>query len=63
MTRRYLGGGGDSKAAPIERYSITKLLGLFITLELACLTPLIDRRLEMIMNTVAPGFYKSELLT
>jgi hypothetical protein len=63
MTRRYLCVGGDSKAAPVERYSVTKLLDLFITLELACLYPLIDGRPEVIMNTVAPGFCKSELLT
>lgn len=49
---------------PTERYGVTKLMDLFITMELARLVPR-DAHAEplVVVNAVTPGFCKSDLLT
>lgn len=52
-----------STAGPAERYSLTKLLDLYVAIELARLTPMIDGNPAVIVDIPAPGFCKSDLLT
>ncbi|KAL2139964.1 hypothetical protein VTI28DRAFT_4441 [Corynascus sepedonium] len=55
----------QAAGGPTERYGATKLMDLFISEELACRTPCDTRTGEplVIVNAVAPGFCKSDLLT
>ncbi|KAL3452062.1 NAD(P)-binding protein [Aspergillus insuetus] len=53
-----------SLAGPTERYAITKLLDVYITSEIAHLVPRDeDGEPSVIVNCVAPGFCKSNLLS
>jgi retinol dehydrogenase-12 len=46
-----------------ERYSVSKLFGFYITTELTSLIPSIAGDPAVIVNLVAPGFCKSELMS
>ncbi|KAL4779550.1 hypothetical protein BJX76DRAFT_340375 [Aspergillus varians] len=49
---------------PVERYSVSKLLDIFITIELARLVPRDGRGdPRVVVNCLTPGFCKSDLLT
>jgi NAD(P)-dependent dehydrogenase (short-subunit alcohol dehydrogenase family) len=51
-------------AGPTERYAVTKLLDIYITREIARLVPLDEHgEPSVIVNCVAPGFCKSNLLS
>lgn len=54
----------QAAGGPTERYGVTKLMDLFITMELARLVPH-DAHAEplVVVNAVTPGFCKSDLLT
>ena len=52
-----------SNAGPVERYSVSKLFDLYINIELAGLIPSTDGEPTVIVDCVAPGFCKSELLS
>jgi hypothetical protein len=52
----------NSKTPVTERYAVSKLLNLYVTLELARHTPLINGRPAVVVNNVTAGFFKSELL-
>ncbi|KAK7753243.1 hypothetical protein SLS62_004762 [Diatrype stigma] len=54
----------QSAGGPTERYGLTKLLDIFVAVELARLVPR-DVRGDplVVVNAVTPGFCKSELLT
>lgn len=54
----------QSAGGPAERYGVTKLLDIFITMELARLVPR-DKGGDplVVINAVTPGFCKSDLLT
>jgi hypothetical protein len=51
------------KAGPVERYATTKLLGMYAALKLARITPMVDGEPAVVVDIVAPGFCKSELLS
>ena len=53
----------ESKAGVSERYAVSKLFDLYVSIELAGLAPLIDGEPAVIVDSVAPGFCKSELLS
>jgi NAD(P)-dependent dehydrogenase (short-subunit alcohol dehydrogenase family) len=46
-----------------ERYSVSKLLDLYVAIELARPTPAVGGKPAVIVDVVAPGFCKSEVLT
>jgi retinol dehydrogenase 12 len=50
-------------ANPAERYSASKLLGMYGAFEIAKAVPLIGGEPAVIVDVVAPGFCKSELLS
>ncbi|KAA8652893.1 hypothetical protein EYZ11_011212 [Aspergillus tanneri] len=54
----------QAAGGPTERYGVTKLMDIFITMELAQLVPR-DQHGEplVVVNCLAPGFCKSDLLT
>ncbi|KAF8857320.1 putative short-chain dehydrogenase [Acephala macrosclerotiorum] len=47
---------------PVERYSVSKLLDFYLTIEIAKLVPIINGEPAVIVGIVGPGFCKSELL-
>ncbi|CZR61626.1 related to short-chain dehydrogenase [Phialocephala subalpina] len=49
--------------SPVERYSVSKLLDFYLTTEIAKLVPTINGEPAVIVDVVAPGFCKSELLS
>jgi NAD(P)-dependent dehydrogenase (short-subunit alcohol dehydrogenase family) len=51
------------KAGPVERYATSKLLGMYAALKLARITPMINGEPAIVVDIVAPGFCKSELLS
>lgn len=54
----------QSSGGPVERYAVTKLFNIFITEELARLTPRgKNGDPHVLVNTFTPGFCKSDLLT
>ncbi|OTB01340.1 hypothetical protein M426DRAFT_14503 [Hypoxylon sp. CI-4A] len=54
----------QAAGGPVERYALTKLLDFWITMELARLTPRDEHGHPLVVvNAVAPGFCKSDLLT
>lgn len=46
-----------------RQLTVSKLLDLYIAIELARLTPVVGGESAVIVDVVAPGFCKSELLT
>ena len=48
---------------PAERYSVSKLMDIYMVVEMANAVPRIDGEPAVIVNAVTPGFCKSELLT
>jgi NAD(P)-dependent dehydrogenase (short-subunit alcohol dehydrogenase family) len=50
------------KAAPFDRYCVSKLFDAYIAIELADLIPQIDGKPVVTVNYVTPGFCKSEFL-
>ncbi|RYP69638.1 hypothetical protein DL771_006002 [Monosporascus sp. 5C6A] len=54
----------QSAGGPTERYGVTKLMDIFITIEMARLAPRDERGDPLVVvNAVTPGFCKSDLLT
>lgn len=51
------------EAGPAERYATSKLLNLYVALELACVTPLVDGEPAVTVNVMAPGLCQTELLS
>ncbi|TVY83058.1 Short chain dehydrogenase sol3 [Lachnellula suecica] len=51
------------KAGPAERYGTSKLLNLYVALELARVTPLVDGEPAVVVNVMAPGLCQTELLS
>jgi NAD(P)-dependent dehydrogenase (short-subunit alcohol dehydrogenase family) len=52
-----------STAGVTERYSVSKLFDFYITTKLTSLIPSIEGEPAVIVNVVAPGFCKSELMS
>ncbi|KAE8446825.1 hypothetical protein EG329_011602 [Mollisiaceae sp. DMI_Dod_QoI] len=48
---------------PAERYAVSKLLDSYMAIELASLVPTINSDPAVVVDVVAPGFCKSELLS
>lgn len=53
----------ESKAGVSERYAVSKLFDLHVSIELAGLVPSIGGEPAVFVDSVAPGFCKSELLS
>lgn len=48
---------------PMERYSVSKLLDAYLTIELASIVPVVDGEPAVIVDSLTPGFCKSDLMT
>lgn len=53
----------ESNPSASERYAVSKLLNLYMSMEIADLVPSINGEPAVIVDTVAPGFCKSLLLS
>jgi retinol dehydrogenase-12 len=52
----------SSKKDPVERYSVSKLLDSYLTIELASLVPIVNGEPAVIVDVLTPGFCKSDLM-
>lgn len=52
----------SSEKNPVERYSVSKLLDSYLTIELALLVPIVDGEPVVIVDVLTPGFCKSDLI-
>lgn len=53
----------SNKANSAERYSASKLLGMYGAFEVAKAVPMVEGKPAVIVDVIAPGFCKSELLS